>query len=71
MTRIKCLFCGSTNLIADRALSGRLICNSCGNPYGARKVGRIKINKHNSFSFNNKNWLFLLILIVSIIIVVI
>ncbi len=71
MSRIKCLVCGSSNLIADRALSGRLICNSCGNPYGARKVGKMKINHFNSFSFNNKYWLFLFILIVSFILIVI
>ena len=43
----KCLVCGSSNLIADRALSGRLICTSCGNPYGVRNLGSNKINNCN------------------------
>ena len=40
----KCLYCGSTNLRADRALSGRIICTSCGSPYGVKKSGRNNIN---------------------------
>ena len=67
----KCLFCGSFNLRADRALSGRLVCNSCGNPYGVKKIGRNNINNFNPSSFNRKYWLFLFILIVAIIIVII
>ena len=38
----KCLVCGSSNLRADRALSGRLVCNSCGTPFGVRRRGKIK-----------------------------
>ena len=56
---------------ADRALSGRLVCNSCGTPYGIRKVGRNKINRFNPFSFNKKFWLFVFILIFAFILVVI
>ena len=50
----KCLVCGSSNLRADRALSGRLVCTSCGNPYGVRKVRRNSISNLSSFSFNKK-----------------
>ena len=39
----KCLVCGSSNLRADRALSGRLVCNSCGTPFGARGAGESPI----------------------------
>tara|TARA_B100001250_G_C19192953_1_gene526028 strand:+ start:223 stop:438 length:216 start_codon:yes stop_codon:yes gene_type:complete len=67
----KCLFCGSSNLIADRALSGRLVCTSCGNPYGVRKVVRNKFNRFNTFSAKKRYWLFILILIFSIILVII
>tara|TARA_B100000579_G_C22779866_1_gene828661 strand:+ start:510 stop:713 length:204 start_codon:yes stop_codon:yes gene_type:complete len=62
----KCLFCGSSNLRADRALSGRLVCTSCGNPYGVRNVGRKKIN---NFSFNKK-FFFIFILIFAFILVI-
>ena len=67
----KCLVCGSANLRADRALSGRLVCNSCGNPYGVRKIGRNKINNFNTSSSNNKYILFLCIFIVAFILVII
>ena len=67
----KCLVCGSTNLRADRALSGRLVCTSCGNPYGVRKVGKNKINNFNIFSIMNKNWLFLIVLIVTFLLIII
>jgi len=30
----RCSNCGSTNLRADRALSGRIVCNDCGIPFG-------------------------------------
>ena len=71
MLRNKCLVCGSSDLRADRALSGRLVCNSCGTPYGVRKVGRNKNNSFNPFLFNMKFWLFIFILIVAFILVVI
>ena len=67
----KCLFCGSSNLRADRALSGRLVCTSCGNPYGVRKVARSKINNFNPLYSSNKNWLFVLILLFVFILVII
>ncbi len=56
---------------ADRALSGRLVCNSCGTPFG---VGRRVNNKkgiYSKFSFNNKYFLFICILIVAFILVVV
>ena len=67
----KCLFCGSSNLRADRALSGRLVCTSCGNPYGVRKAVRNKINNFNPLSSSNKYWLFILILLFAFILVII
>ena len=56
---------------ADRALSGRLVCNSCGTPLGVRRTGDNKINNFNVFSFNIKYFLFILLLIVSFILVII
>ena len=67
----KCFVCGSSNLRADRALSGRLVCNSCGNPYGVRKLRKNKINIFNTLSFNKKYWFFLFILIFSVVLVII
>ncbi len=56
---------------ADRALSGRLVCNSCGTPFGVRRPEMKKINKFNVFSFNIKYLLFIFLLIVSFILVII
>jgi len=67
----KCLFCGSSNLRADRALSGRLICTSCGNPYGVRKTGKYKKINLNTLSLNKSVFLFLFILIVAFLLVII
>ncbi len=67
----KCLFCGSPNLRADRALSGRLICTSCGNPYGVRKERRNKQNNINNLSLNKKYFFYLLLAIVIFTLVII
>ena len=67
----KCLVCGSFNLRADRALSGRLVCATCGTPYGVRKVGRQKLNNFNSILDNKKIWLFISLLIFAFILVII
>ena len=67
----KCLFCGSSNLRADRALSGRLVCTSCGNPYGVRKAAGNKLNNFNPFTKKKKNWFFLFLLIVVFILIII
>ena len=71
MIRNKCLVCGSSNMRADRALSGRLVCNSCGTPFGVgRRVGNKK-SIYNKVSLNNKYLLFICILILAFILVVI
>ena len=67
----KCLYCGSFNLRADRALSGRLVCTSCGNPYGVRKSGKNIVNNFNSFSSIKRYWLFIFIVIGAFILVLI
>tara|TARA_B100001250_G_C19692106_1_gene740793 strand:+ start:649 stop:864 length:216 start_codon:yes stop_codon:yes gene_type:complete len=71
MTANKCLVCGSFNFRADRALSGRLVCISCGNPYGVRKTGRNNLNNFNNILFNKRYFLFLSILILALILVLI
>ena len=67
----KCLVCGSSRLRADRALSGRLVCTSCGNPYGVRKNFRNKIINNNSSIFNTKTVSFILLLFLVFILVII
>ena len=67
----KCLICGSSNMRADRALSGRLVCNSCGTPFGVRSRGNNKELNTNFFSFKNRYLMFLCILILAFILVII
>tara|TARA_B100001250_G_scaffold358463_1_gene334787 strand:- start:142 stop:357 length:216 start_codon:yes stop_codon:yes gene_type:complete len=67
----KCLVCGSFGLRADRALSGRLVCNSCGTPLGVRRAGSKKINYFNLISLNNKYFFFVCIFILAFILVII
>ncbi len=71
MSSNTCLVCGSSNLRADRALSGRLVCNSCGSPFGVRRRGNRKKRIYNKVSLDNKYFLILCILIIAFIIVVI
>ena len=71
MSSNKCLACGSTNLRADRSLSGRLVCNSCGTPFG---IGRRRIKKNyyvNVFPSNKKFVFFIFLLIFVFILVII
>jgi len=67
----KCLVCGSSNLRADRALSGRLVCNLCGSPFGVGRRVKNKTSIYNKFSLNNKQILFICILILAFIFVII
>ena len=70
MIKNKCLVCGSFDFRADRALSGRLICISCGYPYGVRRAGRNKF-MNNASIINTKQFLFIFLLVFVIIIVII
>ncbi len=71
MIRNQCLVCGSSNLRADRALSGRLVCNSCGTPFGVGRRVKNKTSIYNKFSINNKYFLFICILILAFVLVII
>tara|TARA_Y100001968_G_scaffold201016_1_gene184557 strand:+ start:921 stop:1133 length:213 start_codon:yes stop_codon:yes gene_type:complete len=70
MIATKCLVCGSSNMRADRALSGRLVCNSCGIPFGVRRNNK-KINNLNILSINKKYFFFLFLFIFAFILVII
>ena len=67
----KCLVCGSSNLRADRALSGRLVCNACGTPAGVSRRVKNKNSIYSKFSLNNKYFIFICILILAFILIVI
>tara|TARA_Y100001968_G_scaffold110568_1_gene100078 strand:- start:2294 stop:2509 length:216 start_codon:yes stop_codon:yes gene_type:complete len=67
----KCFVCGSSSMRADRALSGRLVCNSCGAPLGVKKRGGKILNNSNNFSLDKKYFIFLILLILAFILVII
>ncbi len=71
MIATKCLVCGSSNMRADRALSGRLVCNSCGTPYGVRRKGNKKKNIFNIFFLNNRYFFILCLLLLAFTLVII
>ena len=71
MIKSKCLVCGSSSMRADRALSGRLVCNACGTPIGVRMRGNRKIRNSNSLFLKNKYYLILCIFILAFILVII
>ena len=71
MLKNQCFVCGSFSFRADRALSGRLICTSCGNPYGVRKIGRNKFTNKNLSLINSKRLFFGILLVLVFILIII
>ncbi len=61
-----CQRCGSLNLIADRALAGRIICSDCGTPASSYYLG----NSNSVLGFK-KNKIFVFLGILTIILVLI
>ncbi len=57
---------------ADRSLSGRLVCSSCGTPFGEGRRSKYKTGIFNNFFFNNNKYLiFVFLFIIAFILVVI
>ena len=50
MRKSICNYCGSSNLIADRALGGKLICRDCSRPLSSTKNYKFPIKKNNHLS---------------------
>ena len=71
MIASKCFVCGSSSMRADRALSGRLVCNSCGAPLGVKRRGGKGLNNSKNFSFNKKFFIFFFLLIFAFFLVII
>ncbi len=68
MRNNSCSRCGSLNLIADRALAGRIICANCGTPISNNSFGNknLRVNvKH----FNKRIIIFIMIFIFVLIII--
>ena len=64
-----CNRCGGKNLIADRALAGRLVCRDCGTPQSNRSI-QMKYQVRNKFNLRSNRLLIIsLIFLLSLIIV--
>ena len=62
-----CLTCGSRNLVADRALAGRIVCASC----GSTKIKSISFFSTGILPTRNKNKRIAIIIIGLIILLII
>lgn len=70
MSPNRCNYCGSTNLRADRALAGRIICNECGIPAGTKTSRFAPVYNRRIDKTINFNMLLLMIFILVIIFVI-
>ena len=67
--RNECDYCGSSQLRADRALSGRIVCMRCGRPTNGRSfTGKTLIRKPRKIL---KNYLFLIIVLFVFLIIIV
>ncbi len=71
MIKNKCYVCGCFSFRADRALSGRLVCTACGNPYGVRKKTNYKLKKIDIFYFDKRKLFYCLLFTVIFMLIVI
>ena len=69
MTNNSCHRCGSVNLVADRALAGRIICANCGYPTSSfplkKNISFFKIKR------NTKNIIIFIALFMLVVILII
>ena len=63
-----CFNCGSSSLVSDRSLGGKIVCSKCGSSSFKNKPSSFK-NKFSSF-FKSKKLVFLVIAIAIFIIVI-
>ena len=66
MVNKKCLVCGGFDFIADRALSGRLVCTSCGKPYGVKNIN----NNLYSFNLSSRKIIYVFIFVVVLVFII-
>ncbi len=69
MTNMICKRCGSTSLIADRALAGRLVCARCGGQ-AVKAPSKLYSRKISNTLANKKTVLFIICIFIVIFLVV-
>ena len=70
MKNMLCTRCGSTNIVADRALAGRLVCSRCGSS-SIKSSSNYLPKELNKFLIYNKKNLFIIILLLVLFIILI
>lgn len=65
-----CERCGSTNIVADRALAGRLVCSTCGS-FSIKSSSNHLPKELNKLLINNKTNLFIIIMLLVLFVIII
>ena len=69
MKNMLCERCGSTNIVADRALAGRLVCSRCGSST-IKSSSNYLPKELNKLLAYNKTSLFIIIMILVLFIII-
>ena len=70
MKNMLCERCGSTNIVADRALAGRLVCSRCGSS-SIRSSSNYLTKELNKLFIYNKVNIFIIIMLLILFIIII
>ncbi len=70
MKNMLCQRCGSTNIVADRALAGRLVCATCGS-FSIKSSSNYLPKELNKLLIYNKSNPFIIIMLLVLFIIII
>ena len=70
MKNMLCGRCGSTNIVADRALAGRLVCSTCGS-FSIKLSSNYLPKELNKLLIYNKTNLFIITMLLVLFIIII
>ena len=70
MKNMFCERCGSANIVADRALAGRLVCSTCGS-FSIKSCSNYLPKELNKLLIYNKTNLFIIIMLLVLFIIII
>ncbi len=70
MKNMLCEKCGSTNIVADRALAGRLVCSTCGS-FSIKSSSNYLPKELNKLLVFNKTNLFIIIMLLVVFLIII
>ncbi len=70
MKNMLCERCGSTNIVADRALAGRLVCSICGSSSIKSSSNYLPKELNKLIIYSKKN-LFIIIILLALFVIII